>query len=217
MARVYSEFPLSGRHGDFIFYNRNGKTFMRKATESNDPKTDKQLISRAKLRTAGNFIKCFKNVLRIGYQAPENHTTPLLEAQNFLIANSLVEVPPTGKFKYQFDVNLPSFMISRGLIESPVITSIERTGTEIHLTWNNALGPIHNRLYDTLNVVAYIPGWKEPLWFNGTGTRQAGAGTVVLPVNSNENIHLWAFYSNQHQGMKPAKENVSDSVYLGEY
>lgn len=217
MARVDSEFPLSGRHGNIVYYTRNGQTFFRVYTRPSDPKHPGQLKSRARLRVAGQFLSQFKTVLRRGYQAPVNHSIPLLEAQNYLMANCLVQVnPPTNGERFQFEVDIPSFKIARGKITPPDITSLERNSNEIALSWDTDLGYNVNRLFDNINLVAYTPG-ERVVWLTDIGTRQTGSGIGLIPKGFIKPAHIWVFYSNEQKTLKASQENVSDSVYLGVY
>lgn len=215
MARFYSDFPLSGRHGNVVYFTRNGKTFMKEYKKPKDPKTTKQLSSRARLRAAVNFLKQFKEVIRRGYQAPLNYTLPFMEAQRFVIDSCLIPVdPPTDGNEFQFEIDIPTFKLSRGKITPPEITSIDRNGNELILTWNKSLGPPPNRLYDSMNVVAYLPG-KKAVWLSDLGTRQSGEVKSTLPLEIGQPAHFWVFFSNEHKSVKPNQENTSYSVYLG--
>ncbi len=214
MARIYSDYPLSGKQGNIVYYNRNGKTFSRIFTKPKDPRTPEQLINRAKMRAAGSFLKLVKDVIRKGFQAPYTHTTPFLEAQSYLMANSLIPITPNNGKEYQFEVDLPRVKLASGKINPPKITAINRNDHEILLSWDRSLGAVPNRLNDSMNLVGFISE-KKALWFNDLGTRESGEGRVILPKLVNEPLHLWAFFSNEQKSMKPDKENVSDSVFLG--
>lgn len=214
MARVYSDYPLSGRQGNIVYFVRNGKTFSRIYKKPNDPRTPDQLINRAKMRAAGSFLKLMKDVIRRGFQSPDNHTTPFLEAQSYLMAEALTPITPTNGQEYQFEVNLPAVKLASGKINPPDITSIQRNDSEILLSWDKSLGPVPNRFYDSMNLVGYI-SQKKALWYNDLGTRESGAGRAILPKGINEPVHFWAFFSNEQKSTKPDKVNVSDSIYLG--
>ncbi len=215
MARVYSEFPFSGRHGNIVYFTRNGKTFMKEYKEPKDPKTPNQLKSRARLRATGKFLKQFKNIIRKGYQAPVNYTSSYMEAQKYVLDNCLkpVGTPDDGN-EYQFEIDIPSLKLSRGRITPPEINAIERNENELSLEWNKSLGPQPNRHYDSLNIVAYATG-QNVIWLSDIGTRQDGAGKCHLPGTIQEPVHLWAFFSNEQKTMKPNQENISNSIYLG--
>ncbi len=215
MARVYSEFPLSGRHGNIVYFTRNGKTFMKEYHEPKDPKTENQLKSRARFRAAGKFLKQFKNVIRKGYQAPVNYTSSYMEAQKFILDNCLIPVePPTDGNEFQFEIDIPSLKLSRGKITPPDIRKIERIENELSLEWDKSLGPPPNRHFDSLNIVAYVEGQKV-VWLSDIGARQNGEGKGYLPQGINEIVHLWTFFSNEQKSMKSSQENISDSIYLG--
>lgn len=216
MARVYSEFPLSGRHGNIVYYRRNGKVFMRVVTDQVDPETDAQLIERAKFRAASKFVSKFTDVVRKGYQAPIKYSSAHLEAKQYCIEHSLKVGTPTEEYRFVFDIDLPRFKISRGQISVPDINFSERTGNKISLKWNTKLGRTPNKLYDNLNIVAYCPG-KKILWINSIGTRATGQGEFMLPDRFDIQVHLWAFFSNEHNAISASQANISDSVYVGEF
>lgn len=215
MAKVDGFGHISGKLGDQVYYYHKGKTYVRKFTKAKDANTPKQQVQRARMRAVNTFLPSFRDVLRIGYQTSNDKMTPYGEAVQFHLNNALQQVPTQEGETPLFEIIMDKVQLSRGNIAKPIIYSCTRTGQEIDLTWNDALGDVYNRYFDVLMTVAYIPGKKIVYEYN-TGTRQSGTGKMTLPADYTEPVYLWVLYHNNEKGTRPNKDHISGSVYLGE-
>jgi len=216
MARVLSNGLISGRVGNLIYYVRDGKQYVRIAKAPNDPKTEKQLRHRAKVRDSGKFFKQFDKVIKLGYQSYGPPLRIFNQVVKYHLANAMEETAPVGKAKYSFRVVPEKVVLAEGNIHSPQIDSCQRIGQEIDLSWNPEIGPVPNRHTDSLALIAYSEGNLVYAEFHA-GLRRQGASKVTLPKQYADPVHLWAFYWNGEKGMSASLDNVSDSVYLGTY
>ena len=214
MAIRNDDGSFSGRMGDYVYYKRNGKNLVRKYVKPKDPKTDKQKENRAKLTCANHFFSSFTNVIKIGYQGSE-HSSGFFEAIQYHIKNALQKVSTEiNNDDPVYEIVLSKVKLSRGLIESPVITEITRSGQQIFLKWQNNLGSKYNRHNDSLAIVAYSPGHKVFTDFH-VGERFEGSESIYLPGDFIGDVGLWVFYWNGQKKVSPSEKNVSDSVWVG--
>ncbi len=216
MARVNPDGTLSGRTGNIVYYTRNGKTFTKEYKKPKDPRTPKQLNQRARLSAASAFLSDFRKIIDIGFQAPETKTTGYQEALEYHMENALQDITPEGSEEPLFGVIMEQVKLSRGFIDPPQIDACVREGNQLTLNWDPTLGGTNNRLFDSLAIVAYHPGEGTHIDYH-VGRRDQSTGTTTLPNNFKQPVHLWALYLNQEKSQVKGKENVSGSVYLGEF
>lgn len=216
MARLNPDGTYSGRAGNIVYYTRNGKTFMKEYKIPTDPKKPKQLSQRARMSAASSFISRFRKIIDIGFQGSDTNSSGYQEAMEYHMGNALRDVTPQGDEKPVFEVIIEDVKISRGLIDPPVVDACEREGNKITVNWDPTLGNLINKLFDSLVIVAYTPE-KGTFADYHVGRREQGTGTTMLPAKFNAPVHLWAFYLNQEKNQVKGKENVSGSVYLGEF
>lgn len=77
MAKIKSSIhkEISGRIGDLIFYQRNGKSFIRSMPSTyRDKKSEKQILHRKKFSTLVNLFHKFRTALR--FEIREKNTNP---------------------------------------------------------------------------------------------------------------------------------------------
>jgi hypothetical protein len=77
MAKIKSSIhkEISGRIGDLIFYQRNGKSFIRSMPSTyRDKKSEKQILHRKKFSTLVNLFHKFRTALR--FEIKEKNTNP---------------------------------------------------------------------------------------------------------------------------------------------
>ncbi len=218
MARVSKDGSFSGRLGDLVYYKKNGKNFVRKFTQPNDPETPEQMVQRAKLSAVNQFLTYFKDVVRIGFQTGSSGNKPYYEALKYHMQTEFRDITPPdqdpGDKIRVFEIVVENAKLARGHLSPPEVLSCIRTSDTISLRWDIGLGEPPNRHTDLIAMVAWLPGKKAATQFN-TGARSAGSGQMKLPVGFTPQVHLWVFYWNGEKGSKVGEENVSESVYLG--
>ncbi|HLN52519.1 MAG TPA: DUF6266 family protein [Lentimicrobium sp.] len=216
MARINPDGTYSGKVGNVVYFRRNGKTFMKEYKKPTDPKKPSQMSQRAKLTVASGFLSGFRKIIDTGYQGTETHSTGYQEALEYHMEHALREITAAGSEKPDFEVSIDKVKLSRGLIDTPQVDSCERAGNKILLNWVPTLGGIHNRLYDSLALVAYNQQTGVTVNYH-VGCRDDGSGSTLLPDEFTEPVHLWVFYLNQEKNRQKHKQNVSGSIYLGEF
>lgn len=178
-----------------------------------NPNTFKQQLQRTKMRVMHKFLSRFTMLINIGYQGADPDLGAYNEAARYHLSNAMADVTREGGTP-AFEIDYSRVKFARGFIHKPVISSCERTGQVISLTWNTRLSSDYNRYTDQLIVTAYMPG-LEPVSELNTGQRRTGRGTFHLPPDYTDPVHLWCFYFNDRGDSRRSRENVSDSVYLG--
>ncbi len=214
MARINPDGTYSGRVGNVVYFSRGGKTFMKaykKPAESNRPA---QLIQRAKLTAASSFLGDFRKIIDLGYQGNDTHSSGYQEALEYHMKNTMRNITPEGAAKPKFEVDPELAKISKS--QQPLSETCERIGNTVTISWDPTIGAEVNRHFDSLVLVSWQPGKRAAVDYH-VGRRDEGTGTTVLSHDLNAPVHLWAFFMNQQKSNQKTKENVSESVYLGEF
>lgn len=212
MARVLPNGLIVGRIGNLIHYVVDGIQFVRIAGEAEDPRTEKQLRSRAKMRVWSFLLNSYKPAFIVGYPAKQAALFDRKEAARYNMEFAIETSFDTEKHEATGLLIPEKVKLSRGNITPPEINSCIRNGQDLELTWNPALGPLPNLFTDKLAVAAYVPG-KEPFVKQIAGIRQQGHVKITLPDYENEPVHLWAFYWNDEVSKRQLKDRASEVVY----
>lgn len=214
MAKVNSDGSFSGKFGNNVYYTRNGVSMVRAYNPTNSSRTPLQVKQRARFKAANTFLKPFKKVINIGYQGCKPGLSPMNEAVSRNVNYAFIETTPPDCEEPVFEPVIEKIVLSRGLINFPIILSCTRSGNMLSLTWADQLGDYSNRWYDNMLLVAYIPG--KPVFIDySLGDRETGSGSSTLPAELSGQVHVWVFYNNPRKTTRENKQFVSDSVYLG--
>lgn len=218
MARIDDEGNMHGHAGDFIYYVRNGKKYMKIYTpQVKQPNTATQVAQKERLALCSRFTSDIKRIINIGYQASTMYNSAI-ESNSYHIKNAIktedIMEGDTIRKSLQFDYSKAK--VSRGLIDQPEFLSVEILEHGIKLSWKPTLGSIHTRFYDTLVALLYTPGTKAHPVYN-VGTRESGGGIIEYPRYFKGTMHLWVFWHNPNKCQEQSLEKISDSLYMGEF
>jgi len=218
MSRIDKDGNMHGRIGNTVYYVKNGKQYGRIYQGKVDqPNTKMQQAQKEKVALCGKFTSEIKSIINIGYQASTfSHSS--LEANSYHIQNAIKEVEVfEGEVRKTIqEIDYTKTKVSRGLIDKPELLAIELLEHGIRLTWSKKLGSINTRFFDTLVALLYTPGIKAHQVHN-IGTRDSGGGILEFPLNVNNKMHIWVFWHNPNKAQGQSLENISDSLYLGEF
>lgn len=211
---------VSGKIGNQIYYVQEGRQCSRAvSSKPTKPATSNQARYREKMTVTSKFLNNFKSVIKVGWHDPDSKRKYYSNSMSYHLCNALVELKDEDNKSQtlpdHFQIDLSKVLLSSGNIESPKILSVLRKENQLHLTWDTNLGPITNRIYDILAIVAYQPD-KICESFISAGVRTTGTAIVNLPSHMKGNVHVWAFYWNHTRPETIKNELASNSVYLGE-
>ena len=101
--------PMKKSMGNFTTYSLNGMNIVRsKAFKIKDPKTEKQLIMRARMTTMAKVYRTFKRILCLGFPENSSGKSPqnMLVSVNFTSAFEMVDAMPV--------ISYPLLQLSKG-------------------------------------------------------------------------------------------------------
>lgn len=206
MAEVSSLFKISGRVGNTVFVQRNGKCYARSvALDVHNPNTLKQQLVRFRFRVAARFYQRFKDTL-LGDVWRQCGRKAGLSGYTFFMRENLNAFDHQGKIadfdKLRLSVGnrqgVPCFSVSRE--DGCVVTLRWASGGEETCIVGN----------DRLMVVAlygdrqFSPEVLEDI----RALRKDGVATFQLPRLGEVDVHLYCFF------VSPTMEQVSDSQHL---
>ena len=114
---------LSGKIGQFVIYEMNGKQVVRSNTKPNNPKTPAQMAQRAKFSMACKGMSPLNNVIKIGYKNSDINFGKLI---SMAYHNAISGIYPDLEFDYskvsvaKGKVQLPSNILVLKLMRVPV-------------------------------------------------------------------------------------------------
>jgi hypothetical protein len=110
--------PMRKSMGNFTVYSLNGMTIVRsKAFKFKDPKTEKQLIMRARMTLLAETYHTFSSILCLGFPENSSGKSPqnMLVSANFSTAFEMVDAKPV--------ISYPLLQLSKGSL--PVVKVLE--------------------------------------------------------------------------------------------
>lgn len=195
---------LSGKIGNVVVYERNGKQVVRSNPKQKDPKTPAQLAHRMKFSLVNKGLSPLNKIIKIGFKNSEKnyrklvgeayHTAIRGEYPNFSMDYSKVQVA-------EGDLQLPSNI--------KIITD-EDSGV-VNFTWDTqlALPHLNSRHDDYMNIVCLNSDILQEKHAFNVAKRSEVKATFELPKGWDyKSVHFWIFLTSYDL------ENNSNSLYL---
>lgn len=166
---------LKGKLGNVIFYQRNGKTFVRSLpSRMTKKKTEKQILSQKRFAELGRLYRVFAPVLK--YQLPKG-----VYSKNtffYSLNSSFVTVSPTS-----ITVDYEKLILSN--LGFKTLFGLEINSTERQVTFQWKPDNLQDNSYYVLCVV-YCKGLQQ---LHATNVkRKELSATITLPPNAGEII-----------------------------
>lgn len=205
MAEVISLFKVSGRVGNTVFVQRNGKCYARSIASVHNPNTLKQQLVRSRFRVAARFYQRFKDTL-LGDVWRQCAKKPGLSGYTFFMRENLNAFDHQGKITDFEKLHLA--VGSR--LDVPCFSVSREDGCTVTLRWASEGEEACVVGNDRLMVVAlygdrqFSPEVLEDI----RALRKDGVVTFQLPRLGEVDVHLYVFF------VSPTMEQVSDSQHL---
>lgn len=186
---------FSGRIDNLVFYNVNGKTCVRNATQDlSDPKTPKQLLQRNRLIGAQTFFQSVKGcILYEVFNRAAREQKSRSGYHYFLKLNTNV----FGEGCY-VDYSLMTLAAGSRQLPYDFTAGVNDEG-QVELQWTNGREQSTALGTDRLLVAAVLP--EEPfraVMLEGVqAMRQDGHALVALPEGSRGKVHLYCFFGSK--------------------
>lgn len=210
MAKINKNGIISGTVNGMVFYEKDGKQFVRSAAKTHtDPKTTAQITHRTRHKLATALLSNIKYLIKIGYQKSEK-ATPSHEFISHVILDAVKGILPNQYIDYSL------LRISRGKIPPPFKIKLENQVRGLFISWEADLRHAESLKNDHLVILLMNPNGESLIHYK-LATRQDESATLQLPNGFTDTVHAWVFYHNPDKFPYESREKVSDSVYLGYY
>ena len=198
--------PFTGKLGNMVGYERNGKNFVRSAPVFTKPPTIKQLACQQNFKIVTRFLAAVETFTRIGYglEAVLNQSTAYKLALSYHIKNALKGAYP------ERDIDFSNVMLSRGKLELPQGLMVERTDQGLRFSWLPGIEHAYCGKRDQIMVLAYLPELSRSVYLLSGAFRMDGEQVLHLPLYM-KNLPMECYVSF----VSANRMNISDSLYLG--
>ncbi|TAI95361.1 hypothetical protein DMA11_25100, partial [Marinilabiliaceae bacterium JC017] len=166
-----------------------------------DKKSPAQLAQRQKFQLILNFLRPFKDLIRITFAREAIRHSAFQAAQSYNLKHGI-----QGSFPL-LDINYQTALLSHGPIALPPSMQVSRDGDNLLIEWNPDHQLDHASLNDTLIIMARS-GINE-VDYQFTGVRRAyGKYLWSTHLANKKNISIWLAFRNRKE------TEMSDSHYL---
>jgi hypothetical protein len=195
---------LSGKIGNVVVYERNGKQIVRSNPKQRDPKTPAQLAHRLKFSLANKGLSPLNNVIKIGFKNSEKSYRKLVgEAYH----NAIIGEYPN------FSMDYSRIQVAEGKVQLPsnIQMSYEEGSNIVGFIWDTQIADtaINSRPDDHVNIVCLNSIFLAEMHTFNISKRSDGKAFLELPIGwKPEDLNFWIFITSYD-----LSEN-SDSIYL---
>lgn len=195
---------LSGKIGNVVVYERNGKQIVRSNPKQRDPKTPAQLAHRLKFSLANKGLSPLNNVIKIGFKNSEKSYRKLVgEAYH----NAIIGEYPN------FSMDYSRIQVAEGKVQLPsnIQMSYEEGSNIVGFIWDTQIADtaINSRPDDHVNIVCLNSIFLAEMHTFNISKRSDGKAFFELPIGwKPEDLNFWIFITSYD-----LSEN-SDSIYL---
>lgn len=205
---------LSGKVGDKVYYQLNGKTIVRSLPKkSNVVPTEKQVLHRNKFKTAVLFFKPFSTVLSRYNTSSRKGRTPMQKAISLLLKEDLGFDGTIGS------IAMDRIILAQGTLWSYKITSVaNREQGIIELDWRYDSNTNYRQNEIYLTVFVYCPVDNRLVEYECLFCLKEKKGVLQLPIDFiAKEIHIWSLWELKEANRYKKQESRSTSSYLGTF
>lgn len=196
---------LNGKLGDVVFFQRNGKTYVRSlGVPRKSTITIAQQQQRARFRIVADFLSTLKDLVKITFSKNAKRMTAMNEATAWIYKNGLKKDPQ------HFALDYPNILVSKGDLypaANPVAFSMFQ-GT-IDFGWTNNSDGYRASPEDRSILVAHCPSLNKTIFTISDSTRSGCFATLKAYDFEGQEVHTWIAFIN-------GEKLVSNSEYAGQ-
>lgn len=206
-TRQTSMHTFSGKLGSTVGYQKFGDNLERilgKSFSPKNPKTQKQLMARAKFTLLNNFLNRINGFIEKPFRSS---TMPARSA-----CYKLNHADTVGGTYPNYEVIYNKFRVSKGSILLPYSPSAVVDSQSLNLSWTDNSGIDNANADDQAMILVYNSAKVNSVYTFTGGTREGRQGSITLPTAwSGDSVDVWMAMSNADQN------KFSESVYLGNF
>lgn len=207
---------LNGKIGGLVYYQIDGKTYVRKAppkqTKSQKKKVSRlKKLSQDKMAMTQRYLKPLTKVIAFGYQEFANGARrPYHACVSYTKSHCFVH-DVEG-----FYIDSALVKMSRGSLFPPDEAKAEITGDGIKITWSDNSWRSSARPFDQMFLILYNPESQRVEWeFLGSFRKSCQHFFSLKPSQLDVQWNIYLAFSQENTRTK--KRILSDSVYLGKF
>lgn len=198
---------VSGKIGNVVGVNRNGSFYFRSMpVETNDPRTEKQVVQRSRFLVTQSFLRTFSPFLRIGFRFEAMGMKSTFNAAMSVNMQHVVKDENNG-----YAVDYPKVLVSKGLLGASEITGATVAEGVLNVTWSRVR--TGNASYDDeVMMLAYNPEKNVAVYDLHAGKREHLEARLALPMSwEGDSVETYIAFTSADL------TQVSDSLYAGRH
>jgi hypothetical protein len=197
---------FSGKVGTVVGASWKGIAYMRSLPQKvKNPRTELQLMQRAKFALTLNFLKPMNGLLRTGWKLYAHRQSPINAAMSYTIANAI-----TGTYP-DYSIDASKVFVSRGsLTPAHNASANAAAGRTVIFAWGDNSGSNVAKQTDKALLAIVNPAKSEAVFDAAGAERSAGTQSVSLPADwLGETVEAYIGFISEDG------RDVANSVYLG--
>lgn len=198
----------SGKIGNLVFYEINGKQVVRTLGKTSKPATEAQLSCRQQIAVINRFLKPITELVNIGFKIKAQGTNK--GAYNMAVSYNKKQALQ-GLYP-NIEMDYPSVLLTQGSLTGVINPEVEQLPEGLKFTWlcpTEFAWPFEN---DQVMMLAYFPNLKEAV-FNLYGAKRSACEDVLQlrPGLLTEYMEVYISFIAEN------RNSISDSTYLGSF
>ena len=197
---------FSGKVGTVVGASWKGISYMRSLPQKvKNPRTELQLMQRAKFTLTLNFLKPMNGLLRTGWKMYAHRQSPINAAMSHTIANAI-----TGTYP-DYAIDASKVYVSRGsLAPAANAAATAAASRTVTFAWDDNSGSSAAKETDRALLAVVNPAKSEAVFDAAGAERTAGTQSVNLPADwLGETVETYIGFISEDG------REVANSVYLG--
>jgi hypothetical protein len=199
--------PFTGKVGSVIGSSWKDKNYIKSLpnTRKHPKPSVKQQVQQNKFDLMGSFMKCMKDVVKLGFDDKVKKLSAFNKAMSYAAKNALDTTTTPYRIRYS-DV-----LLTKGQHpNADDLTATPGNPGEILFSWTDNTGQSGARADDKAVLIAYSPSQDRVTYTYKTATRSAGTATLKVDQYKGQKLETYVTF------LKADGSDVSTSVYTGE-
>ena len=198
---------FSGKVGTVVGASWKGTAYMRGiATHTKNPRTEKQIAQRTKMKFARNYLQQAQEFLNVGLKDVAKHQSPLNYAVSQMVRNAILGDYP------DYAPDYTKLVWSHGLLTPPVVETVYANYDALDFLWQDNSGQGNAKADDISMVVVCSEEKQEIKYFMNGFTRSTKSNHCELPESwVDDHVHVYITMRSADGKL------ISNSHYCGEF
>lgn len=198
----------TGKVGNLVYYNLNGKNVVREIGQHTKPPTEKQLIVQMQTNLMSGFFSKILPFIKVGFLAKSLGTG--LNAHNICMKQDRTLVI-SGVYP-NLELAYDQLSVSGGTLAPAVAPMVGQSPEGLQFSWFTEPSMAWPESSDQVMLLAYFPGSQEMVYKLFGNSRLSGADTLDIPAALREQ-HMQVYLSF----ISADRSAQSNSTYMGSF